>query len=73
MFILCFPLNIIAQQQKTIDSLKNIIATAQNDTIKLKALVSLNRNLNMDRKQLTENLKMQIALAKKLKDYKTVI
>ncbi|CAN5823244.1 hypothetical protein BH10BAC2_BH10BAC2_38090 [soil metagenome] len=68
--ILIVPKKIAAQSSKTIDSLKNIIATTKNDTIRLEALVSLNKNLNLDRKQLTENLKMQIVLAKKLKNFK---
>ncbi len=65
--IIISPLKIYAQNQKEIDSLKYVIATTQNDSLKLQVLIILN-DINQNRKELMTGLKEQIMLAKKLKN-----
>ncbi len=66
--VLCLPILLPAQYQKSIDSLKQIIASTKNDTVKLKTFEILNE-INQDRKEKEEGYKQQIALSIKMKEY----
>ena len=60
--------SIPAQLSNKVDSLKSVIVNTSNDTVKLNALIELNE-INQDRKELTDNYKLQIKLAQKLKNH----
>jgi two-component system, NarL family, sensor kinase len=64
----CLPFHLTAQYLKNIDSLKQIIASTTNDTVKLHALENLNE-INQDRKEKAAGYKQQIALSIKIKEY----